>query len=235
VSLESLESWKNGFEIAGVVLLLLTFFAGAGALLFSRKVNEVQAERLRQFDKGLTDAKTELGKQQERAANAEQSLLKLQESISWRNPDRALIPQLAPPLQRFANQRYAIVSDVTNVEEINVTSWIVALLAPSEWAAEPAPSVSELRLPATNIVVWVSPTAPVRVLSAAHALVPALERAGLPALTFQSPWGPAPDAAPPELIRIVIFKRGPRMTVEGNRISFQDSPVEMFFGQGPPH
>src|SRR5439155_24847113 len=68
MSLESLEFWKNAFEIAGVFLLLLTFVAGAGVLWFGRQVNEIQAGQLRQFDKGLTDAKTELGKQQERAA-----------------------------------------------------------------------------------------------------------------------------------------------------------------------
>jgi hypothetical protein len=68
---ESLEFWKNLFEISGVVLLLLTFVAGAGVLWFSRRLNAIQAEQLRQFDKGLTDAKLELGRQQERAANAD--------------------------------------------------------------------------------------------------------------------------------------------------------------------
>jgi hypothetical protein len=259
---ESLEWWKSAFEIGGVALLLLTFFAGFGALWFSRQLNAVQAEKLRQFDSGLTDAKTklgeqqeraakadarvaglekdasdaktELGKQQERTADAELRLLELQESISWRNPDRALIPQLVPPLQIFANQRYVIISDVTNVEENNVTSWLVILLGTSNWRLETAQSASELRFPATNIVLWVSPTAPDSVLAAARALVPALEAARLPALVLQIPWGPPPDAAPPELIRVVVFKRGPRMTVEGNRISFQDSPVQFFFGAGPP-
>lgn len=109
---ESLESWKNLFEISGVVLLLFTFIAGAGALWFSRKLNAVQSEQLRQFDARLTDAKTELGRQQERTANAdarvaglerdvanariemakqqtraataEQSLLELQQKLNWR-------------------------------------------------------------------------------------------------------------------------------------------------------
>ncbi len=71
VSVESLEWWKNVFEISGVVLLLLTFIAGAGLFLFSRRLNAIQAEQLRQFDIDLTNAKTELGKQQERAADAE--------------------------------------------------------------------------------------------------------------------------------------------------------------------
>lgn len=74
MSVESLEFWKNLFEITGVVLLLLTFIAGAGVLWFSRKLNDRQAAQLRQFDKDLTDAKTKLGEQQERAAVAETAL-----------------------------------------------------------------------------------------------------------------------------------------------------------------
>ena len=71
MSVESLEFWKNLFEITGVVLLLLTFIAGLGLVWFSRKLNAVQAEQLRQFDKDLTEAKIKLGEQQERAAAAE--------------------------------------------------------------------------------------------------------------------------------------------------------------------
>jgi len=67
----SLEGWKAAFEIVGVILLGLTFLAGAGVLITSNRVNARQAERLRQFDQDLTGAKTELGKQQERAAKAE--------------------------------------------------------------------------------------------------------------------------------------------------------------------
>jgi hypothetical protein len=74
MSVDSLEFWKNLFEITGVALLLLTFVAGAGVLWFSRRLNDRQAAQLRQFDKDLTDAKTKLGEQQERAAAAEAAL-----------------------------------------------------------------------------------------------------------------------------------------------------------------
>lgn len=79
---ESLEFWKNLFEIFGVVLLLLTFIAGAGVLGFSRKLNAVQREQLRQFDKRLTDAKLELGIQQERAANADSRVAGLEQDVA---------------------------------------------------------------------------------------------------------------------------------------------------------
>jgi hypothetical protein len=230
------EAVKSIFEIAGVILLFLTFVVGAGVLLIGNKINERQAERLRQFDKDLTEAKAALTKQQERAIEAERRLLELRESISWRTPDRALIPQLAAALQRFPRQRCAIVTDPADPERAFVLSWIVSLLATATWGLEAAPPSfrSELTFMATNIVLWVSPTAPEVVLEAARALVPAMERGGLPAVVLQSGWGPQPDVAPPELIRVVIFKKGPRMTVTGNMITFEGLPTTQFFGSGPP-
>ncbi len=67
----SLETWKSFFEIGGVILLFLTFVFGAGLVLATNRLNVRQAAQLREFDQKLTDAKTELGKQQERAANAD--------------------------------------------------------------------------------------------------------------------------------------------------------------------
>ena len=237
MSVDSLEFWKNLFEISGVILLLLTFIAGAGVLWFSRKLNAVQAGQLRQFDSDLTDAKAELVKQQERAIEAERSLLELRESISWRTPDRALIPQLAPALDRFAGQRFTFIVDPSDPERTGVLSWIGILLGTAKWKAEATPPSirSELTFQATNIVLWLSPTAANRVLEAARALVPVLEHGGLPAVVLKSGWGPEPDAAQPELIRVVIFRKGPRMTVTGNMITFEGLPTRLFFGSGPPH
>jgi hypothetical protein len=66
-----LEWWKTFFEAGGVILLFLTLVFGAAALLTARRINQGQARRLRDFDKELVDAKAELARQQERAANAE--------------------------------------------------------------------------------------------------------------------------------------------------------------------
>lgn len=67
----AVEALKSFFDIATVVLLFLTFLAGAGVLLTGNVINKQQAAQLHQFDSDLTHAKTELGKQQERAAKAE--------------------------------------------------------------------------------------------------------------------------------------------------------------------
>jgi hypothetical protein len=118
-----------------------------------------------------------------------------------------------------------------------VISWLVILLGEAKWKIEPAPEspTSELSFGATNIVLWVSPTAPKSVLDAARELIPTLDRAGLSAVVLQSGWGPKPEVAPPELIRVVIFKKGPRMTVTGNMITFEGSPSRLLFGDGPPN
>jgi hypothetical protein len=161
--------------------------------------------------------------------------IQLAASISWRAPDRTLIPQLSPSLRRFAGQRYTIVSEFSDPERLNVFSWIGLLLGDAHWALEEPRSTSELTFLATNIVLWVSPNAPSGALEASRALVPVMERAGLSAVVLQSPLGPQPDTAPPELIRIVIFKKGPRMTVIGNSVTFEGLPAGLLFGSGPPH
>jgi hypothetical protein len=45
----SLEWWKAFFEIGGVVLLLLTFAFGAGALIVNNRLNAIQATELNDF------------------------------------------------------------------------------------------------------------------------------------------------------------------------------------------
>ncbi len=67
----SVEALKSFFDSAAVVLLFLTFLAGMGVLLTGNVINKRQESKLHQFDKDLTAAKSDLAKQQERAATAE--------------------------------------------------------------------------------------------------------------------------------------------------------------------
>jgi hypothetical protein len=69
-----LELWNNLFQQTSVVLLGITFFVGAGALWTSKRLNVLQAERLIKLE-------TDLAVQQERAANAERSLLELRDTL----------------------------------------------------------------------------------------------------------------------------------------------------------
>jgi hypothetical protein len=76
--LESWETAKSVCEWIGIVLIFCSFVSGFGALYASGKINKAQKEKLDQFELNLTTAQAELGKQQERAAKAERSLLELQ-------------------------------------------------------------------------------------------------------------------------------------------------------------
>jgi hypothetical protein len=74
----SVEGLKSVFDVLTVVVLFLAFLFGAGVLITGNIINKRQAEQLRQFDKDVTEAKTELGKQQTRAAEADAKVAGLQ-------------------------------------------------------------------------------------------------------------------------------------------------------------
>jgi hypothetical protein len=77
----STELWKSIFDWATVILIALTVVSGSGALITSSVISRRQEVRTRQFDKDLTSAKTELGKQQERAARLESENLSLKTDL----------------------------------------------------------------------------------------------------------------------------------------------------------
>lgn len=66
----SLEAWKSFFEWGSVVLIAGTVVFGAGALIVNSRIAAIQDERLRQFNRELTAAQTDLGRQQVLAADA---------------------------------------------------------------------------------------------------------------------------------------------------------------------
>jgi len=78
----SVEFWKSIFDWATVILIALTVFTGAGALITGDIIGKRQESRLRQFDKELTEAKKELGEQQERAANADARVAGLEQDAA---------------------------------------------------------------------------------------------------------------------------------------------------------
>jgi hypothetical protein len=137
--------------------------------------------------------------------------VKIEETIAWRAPKSELIDTLSSSLQQFSGQRWVLIDEEGEPERINVAVWLVKLLGASKWSFETGHSITELSLPATNLVVWVTPNAPDRVVNAAKALVPVLDKADLPATFLQIPWGPPPESTPRELIRVVVFRKGPKV------------------------
>jgi hypothetical protein len=120
----SLEGLKQIFEIGGVILLFLTFIFGAGALYTASRLNVEKDAQLRQFDKDLTDnkgkvagleqdvanAKAEMARQQTRAAEAERSLLELQEKIRPRHLSREQKEAIKNALKGFPPHRVEILT-----------------------------------------------------------------------------------------------------------------------------
>ena len=107
----SLEGWKAFFEIGGVILLFLTFVFGAGALLTSTRINTQQAERLRNFDSALTDAKFELSEQQERTADAERDAAEAKKAADDERLARLRLQQEIAPRRLTGQQR----TELTNL------------------------------------------------------------------------------------------------------------------------
>ena len=60
----TVEGLKTVFDWAAQLFLLLTFVAGAGALVTGRIINQRQDAQLRQFDRDLTNAKTSLAERE---------------------------------------------------------------------------------------------------------------------------------------------------------------------------
>ena len=66
----SLETWKDTFEIGGVVLLLLTFAFGSGALFVNRRLNALQAKELADFRIKFEEEQQKTALAQKEAAEA---------------------------------------------------------------------------------------------------------------------------------------------------------------------
>jgi hypothetical protein len=145
-------------------------------------------------------------------ASAKQQVVALDERTAWRDPDRGLIPAMAEPLKKFAGQKYVLVVD-SDPERHATISWFVILLGSAKWDLGTALSNSELLLPETNIVIAVKPNAPEKVVQAAKALVAAIGPSKLDPTFFQIPLGPQPEPTPDDVIRIIIFKKGPHQEV----------------------
>jgi hypothetical protein len=116
VLLMSVELWKGIFDWAAVVLVGLTFIAGAGALITGRILSHREEERLRQFDSELTGAKNELVKQQGQTAQVEVALEAQKERTAKAEKDASdaalALAKFKQPRTISPEQRQKLVADV---------------------------------------------------------------------------------------------------------------------------
>ena len=101
----SAEVIKTIFDWAALILVALTVVAGVGALVTGNILSERQAAQLRQFDRDLTEAKTKLSEQQERAAKAESALLELQQKLADRTLTDAQLDEIIGSLKPFSGTK----------------------------------------------------------------------------------------------------------------------------------
>jgi predicted negative regulator of RcsB-dependent stress response len=192
-----LEAWKTFFEIGGVTLLFFTFVFGSGAYLTTNRLNQRQAAQLREFDKQLTDAKTKLGRQQERAANAdarvagleteasnaklemakqqtraanaETALLELQQRLAHRRISQSDHDKLVASLRPFRGAAVQL-SKVGDAEAAQFADDLLAVLHDAGWSV--SLHISGIVVPPTyGLLYSVDESTP-----AGHALAVALRR-----------------------------------------------------------
>lgn len=118
----SVETWKAIADWATIFLIALTVVSGSAALILGDRINEKQADQLRQFDEDLTGAKTELAKQQERAARAESGITDAKKSAADALRDAGLANERAESLRARNLELEKILSprilSLKNVDEL---------------------------------------------------------------------------------------------------------------------
>jgi hypothetical protein len=132
----SLEAWKDVCEVGGLILLALTVVFGGGALFVNKRLNAIQDEQLLQFNKDLTDAKIDLGKQQERAARAELETEKLKQVVAW----RVIPPNSATELEKVLAAKPGVVNlryTDGDPEALFLAIQVSQILAKAKWQVAP--------------------------------------------------------------------------------------------------
>jgi hypothetical protein len=132
----TVEGWKSVFDWGTVILLFLTFAFGAGIVITGGILGKQQEEKARQFEKDLTEAKTKLGEQQERAATAEIRLLELQERVRQRNISPEQEKVLSAALRSMPSKgEVTILCVMGDVEGVAFASQIRGILKSAGWKA----------------------------------------------------------------------------------------------------
>jgi hypothetical protein len=195
-----IEALKSFFDWGALVLVFLTFAFGTGALITGNRINSRQEEKLRKFDKNLTEAKTELACQQEKVERLRQDNLKLefkalslQKEILTQGPRENLLigetrREFVDSLKPFAGQKIDLQTSAligswngisTGISQIaeemdGLAKSLIGILKNADWRPPEALSKRRSNLPGIGISVHISIDASPRTREAANALVKAL-------------------------------------------------------------
>jgi hypothetical protein len=203
----SLEMWKSIFEYGGVALLFLTFVFGGGLVITTKRINERQAEALRQFEKELAvqqeraakaerdaaDAKAIAAKAsdqtltlesnaanaKERAAKAEKALLELQQKLSDRTLSEQQLKTIAARLKAFSGQEYQVIAYWDSKESMAIGNRIHEALQLAHWVYLKPDGWHGLLGGAIGVVAYIHPDADEYTRNAAVSLISALNSEGI--------------------------------------------------------
>jgi hypothetical protein len=130
----SVEALKSFFDVGTVILLFLAFAFGAGVLITGNIINGRQAVQLRQFDKGLTDAKTELAKAQATTAILQSVVMPLDLSDKQQS-------DIGAACKRYAGRSVLVRSNPSDIEGRILAPLIIEALKRGGVKAVAAPQV----------------------------------------------------------------------------------------------
>jgi hypothetical protein len=212
----SLEGWKSFFEIGGVILLLLTFAFGAGALIVNNRLNAIQAKELGDFrikfeeeqqktalaQKEVAEAKKAAGdadskaegfrldiaKANERAAEATLALAKLKQP---RVLTREQQERIFSKIKQFSGQSFAAYT-FQDQESIDFANAVGRILLGANWVVQTPDSDIAIGKLGTTIFTGVqvefAPSRANDFRSIAETLASALTEEGIPCKAMAVPF-----------------------------------------------
>jgi hypothetical protein len=199
----TVEAMKTVFDWSAVILLFLTFVAGAGALITGNIVSERQAGKLRQFDRDMTGTKKDLAEANARAEGFRLDIAKANESaeqaraqvagataeaakanldLAKLKAPRALTDEQASrivaAISKFRGQEITITPYRDNPESTGIAVRIANTLIAATWKLSPSQAIG-LFGGIVGVQVYRHPDADGPTKEAADALVTSLNREGI--------------------------------------------------------
>jgi hypothetical protein len=144
----SVDLWKSIFDWATIILIALTVFSGAGALITGGIIAKREDATLRQLEASASDAKaaqqkveTELAAQKERTANAEKAASDAALALERFKQPRSLSveqqDELKSALKPFAGQNFAL-AVFPDPEALALVRVLDRLLKSASWNRVPS-------------------------------------------------------------------------------------------------
>ena len=129
----SLDGWKAFFEIGGVVLLLLTFAFGAGALIVNNRLNKIQAQELGDFRIRFEEEQQKTALAQKEASEAKEALIRLTTPRTLSVFQQA---NIATRLRSFGTRRVDVIIIGDAREIADIAGAIIAAFEQAGWAVK---------------------------------------------------------------------------------------------------